>query len=84
MSIISTIDKPLSPYGEAMSDFTSSLDNKDPEKRIQFRTKVKECTVKDLINVSSKYLLNDSAKSLIAGENYIEEMKRLNFKILNI
>ena len=84
LSIISTIDKPLSPYGEAMSDFTSSLDNKDPEKRIQFRTKVKECTVKDLINVSSKYLLNDSAKSLIAGENYIEEMKRLNFKILNI
>jgi Zn-dependent M16 (insulinase) family peptidase len=84
LSIISTIDKPLSPYGEAMSDFTSSLDNKDLEKRIQFRTKVKECTVKDLINVSSKYLLNDSAKSLIAGENYIEEMKRLNFKILNI
>jgi Zn-dependent M16 (insulinase) family peptidase len=67
-----------------MSDFTSSLDNKNLEKRIQFRTKVKECTVKDLINVSSKYLLNDSAKSLIAGENYIEEMKRLNFKILNI
>jgi Zn-dependent M16 (insulinase) family peptidase len=84
LSIISTIDKPLSPYGEAMSDFTSSLDNKNLEKRIQFRTKVKECTVKDLINVSSKYLLNDSAKSLIAGENYIEEMKRLNFKILNI
>ena len=84
LGIISNIDKPLSPYGEAMSDFTSLVDKKDPEKRLHFRAKVKECTVKDLINVSSKYLLNDSSKSLIAGENYIEEIKRLNFKIQNI
>ena len=84
LGIISSIDKPLSPYGEAMSDFTSLVDKKDPEKRLHFRAKVKECTVKDLINVSSKYLLNDSSKSLIAGENYIEEIKRLNFKIQNI
>ena len=84
LGIISSIDKPLSPYGEAMSDFTSLVDKKDPEKRLHFRAKVKECTVKDLINVSSKYLLNDSSKSLIAGENYIEEIKRLDFKIQNI
>ena len=84
LGIISSIDKPLSPYGEAMSDFKSLVDKKDPEKRLHFRAKVKECTVKDLINVSSKYLLNDSSKSLIAGENYIEEIKRLNFKIQNI
>ena len=84
LGIISSIDKPLSPYGEAMSDFTSSLDNKDSEKRLHFRSKVKNCTVKDLINVSSKYLFNDSARSVIAGENYIEEIKRLNFKIQNI
>ena len=32
LGIISSIDKPLSPFGEAMSDFTSSLDNKDSEK----------------------------------------------------
>ncbi len=84
LGIISNIDKPLSPFGEAMSDFTSSLDNKDPEKRLNFRAKVKECTVKDLINVSSKYLLSGSSKSVIAGENYIEEIKQLNFEIKNI
>ena len=84
LGIISSIDKPLSPFGEAMSDFTSSLDNKDPEKRLNFRAKVKECTVKDLINVSSKYLLSGSSKSVIAGENYIEEIKQLNFEIKNI
>ena len=84
LGIISSIDKPLSPYGEAMSDFTSSLDNKDVDKRLHFRAKVKECSVKDLINVSSKYLLNNSARSLIGGENYAEEIKRLNFKIQNI
>ena len=84
LGIISNIDKPLSPFGEAMSDFTSSLDNKDPEKRLNFRAKVKECTVKDLINVSSKYLLSGSSKSVIAGENYIEEIKQLNFEIKNL
>ena len=41
-------------------------------------------TVKDLINVSSKYLLSGSSKSVIAGENYIEEIKQLNFEIKNI
>ena len=45
---------------------------------------VKACTIDDLINVSQKYLFNESKKSVIAGENYIEEMKSLNFKIKNI
>ena len=43
LGIISGIDKPLSPYGEAMIDFMSALDNKDKEKRLHFRSKVKEC-----------------------------------------
>ena len=45
---------------------------------------VKACTIDDLVNVSQKYLFNESKKSVIAGENYIEEMKGLNFKIKNI
>ena len=50
----------------------------------EIREKVKACTIDDLINVSQKYLFNESKKSVIAGENYIEEMKSLNFKIKNI
>ena len=84
LGIISSIDKPLSPFGEAMSDFSMNLDRKNIKKRLEIRAKVKACTVDDLVNVSQKYLFNESKKSVIAGENYIEEMKGLNFKIKNI
>ena len=84
LGIISSIDKPLSPFGEAMSDFSMNLDRKNIKKRLEIRAKVKACTIDDLINVSQKYLFNESKKSVIAGENYIEEMKGLNFKIKNI
>ena len=58
-----------------------NLDRKNIEKRLEIRAKVKACTIDDLVNVSQKYLFNESKKSVIAGENYIEEMKGLNFKI---
>ena len=67
-----------------MSDFSMNLDNKNIEKRLEIRSKVKSCTLDDLINVSQKYLFNDSKRSVIAGKNYIEEMKSLNFEIKNI
>jgi len=84
LGIISSIDKPLSPFGEAMSDFSMSLDKKDLERRLEIRSLVKSCTLDDLINVSQKYLFNESKRSVIAGENYIDEMKKLNFEIKNI
>ena len=84
LGVISSIDKPLSPYGEAMNDFINILDNKDKEKRLAFRSKIKDCTIDDLVEVSRKYLFNESKRSLIAGESYIEEIKNLNFNIKNI
>ena len=84
LGIISSIDKPLSPFGEAMSDFSMNLDKKDLEARLRIRSLVKNCTLDDLINVSQKYLFNESKRSIIAGENYIDEMKKMNFVIRNI
>ena len=84
LGIISSIDKPLSPFGEAMSDFSMNLDKKDLERRLEIRSLVKSCTLNDLIDVSQKYLFNESKRSVIAGENYIDEMKKLNFEIKNI
>jgi len=51
---------------------------------LEIRSLVKSCTIDDLINVSQKYLFNESKRSVIAGENYIEELKKLNFEIRNI
>ena len=84
LGIVSSIDKPLSPFGEAMSDFSMNLDKKDLEKRLEMRSLVKNLTLNDLINVSQKYLFSESKKSVIAGKNYIDEMKKMNFEIKNI
>ena len=84
LGVISGIDKPLSPYGEAMSDFGANIENKNIECRLNFRSKVKTCSKKDLEDVARKYLFNESKKSVIAGETYIDEIKDLNFKVKNI
>ena len=84
LGVISGIDKPLSPYGEAMSDFGANIENKDIESRLNFRAKVKACNVSDLENVARKYLFNESKMTVIAGENYIDEIAKLNFKVRNI
>ena len=84
LGVISSIDKPLSPFGEAMSDFMSSLDQKTQDERLSFRSKVKECSLADLAMVSEKYLFNESKRSAIAGQNYETELKDLGFEINNI
>ena len=84
LGVISSIDKPLSPFGEAMSDFMSLLDQKTQEERLSFRSKVKECSLADLAMVSEKYLFNESKRSVIAGQNYETELKDLGFEINNI
>ena len=84
LGVISSIDKPLSPFGEAMSDFMSKLDQKSQDERLHFRAKVKECKLADLIYVSEKYLFGESKRSAIAGQNYEAELVKLGFKIKNI
>jgi len=84
LGVISSIDKPLSPFGEAMSDFMSSLDQKTQDERLSFRSKVKECSLAKLSMVSEKYLFNESKRSAIAGQNYETELKDLGFEIKNI
>jgi Zn-dependent M16 (insulinase) family peptidase len=84
LGVISSIDKPLSPYGEAISDFINELDNKSQEDRLLFRSRVKDCTLDDLVKVSKKYLFGNSKKSVLAGESFKEEISKLGFDIKNI
>ena len=84
LGVISSIDKPLSPYGEAMSDFMSELDHKKQAERLAFRSKVKECSIDDLVKVSEKYLFSNSKSAVIAGEPFESEIKSLDFKLKNI
>ena len=84
LGVVSSIDKPLSPFGEAMSDFGCNIENRTQESRLKFRSNVKECTLNQLVDVSRKYLFNDSKKSLIAGESFENEIKDLGLKVKTI
>ncbi|MCK5876657.1 MAG: peptidase M16, partial [Candidatus Marithrix sp.] len=56
LGIISKIDKPGSPAGEAISTFFSTLHGRTPEWRREFRQLVTQVTIDDLKRVATTYL----------------------------
>ena len=82
LGVISNIDKPLSPAGEASSDFINLVKNKTQDHRLEFRARVKETTVKDLEEVVLKYFIsNKSKKAVLAGESFKDSLKDQGFLI---
>ena len=77
LGVVSTIDKPLSPVGEAKNDFNFNLENISTKERLEMRQRVINCSIEDLIRVNEKYLTKDSKKSILAGEAYREEASSL-------
>ncbi len=56
LSIIGSIDKPLSPAGEASHAFFENLFNRSKEERLAWRKQITEVSKEDLIYVANKYL----------------------------
>ena len=56
LGVVSSIDKPGSPAGDARSTFFSSLFGRTPETRKAFRASILAVTGEDLLRVAAKYL----------------------------
>ena len=56
LGVVSSIDKPLSPVGEAKNDFNFNLENISTKERLEMRQRVINCSIEDLIRVNEKYL----------------------------
>lgn len=56
LGVISQIDKPRSPAGEAKSAFHSSLFGRTPEQRRRFRARILQVSLDDLRRVAQTYL----------------------------
>jgi len=54
--VVSHIDRPGSPAGEAMSSFFNSLHGRNPEQRREFRRRVLQVKIEDLQRVATTYL----------------------------
>ena len=84
LGVVSSIDKPLSPVGEAKNDFNFNLENISTKERLEMRQRVINCSIEDLIRVSKKYLTGDSNKSILAGESYREEASSLGLTLKEV
>ncbi|MEW6765062.1 MAG: insulinase family protein [Pseudomonadota bacterium] len=61
LSVISSIDKPGSPAGEAKKAFHNALHGATPERRMAYRARLLDVTLDDLRRVASQYLKPEQA-----------------------
>jgi Zn-dependent M16 (insulinase) family peptidase len=85
LGVISTIDKPKSPSGEAKSAFYNSLYGRTPEQRRRFRSRILEVRLKDLKEVAANYLKSENASLAVltnsANLRQLAELKLTTYKV---
>jgi hypothetical protein len=67
LGVISSLDKPASPAGEAKQALSQYLHGRSPEHREAFRTNVLNVTANELKRVTKKYLLDVTPSVAIVG-----------------
>ena len=84
LGVVSSIDKPMSPVGEAKNDFNFNLEEISIEERLELRQKIINCTIDDLVRVNEVYLTKDHKKSILAGEGFKDQALELKMEILEV
>lgn len=83
LSVISDIDRPDSPAGEAIGTFFGALHGRDAVQRRQFRRAILEVTLDDLKRVSRQYLVPETASVAVVSnhETLMAEASHLGLQI---
>jgi len=85
LGVISAIDKPSSPAGEAKQTYHAELHGRTREKREQFRNRVLAVKLEDLQRVAKTYLQPEKASVAIVTHSGMEEqLKPLNLDIISL
>ncbi|MDC0014561.1 insulinase family protein [Gammaproteobacteria bacterium] len=84
LGVVSSIDKPLSPVGEAKNDFNYNLELISIKERLEMRQKVIHCSIDDLVRVNEAYLTKESKKSILAGESFKSQAEELGLEIVEV
>lgn len=69
LGVVSSLDKPSSPAGEAKQQFHNELFGRSPAQREQFRSRVLAVTADDLQAVGEKWLSNSNNASIAVVSN---------------
>ncbi|HEV8078379.1 MAG TPA: peptidase M16, partial [Marinobacter sp.] len=82
LGVISSIDKPGSPAGEAQQTFQAELFDRSRELREQFRRRVLTVTYEDLTRVTTRYLKPATASmAIITGPGHKEQLAKQGLAI---
>ncbi|MGB3668018.1 MAG: insulinase family protein [Bermanella sp.] len=85
LGVISSIDKPGSPAGEAKQAFHNELQGRDSKWRNDFRQKILNVTLDDLQRVVSLYLKPDNASiAAVISDQYKNEAQDMGMTIYEI
>lgn len=79
--VISSMDKPLSPAGEADNAFFNELYGRTPAFRRRHREKLLSVTLDDLRTVGERYLTKDSVTAVIAPPSREQDVKALGLDV---
>ncbi len=85
LGIISSLDKPGSPAGEAKQEFHAQLVGRSVEKREHYRQKIINVTGEELKRVAETYLAPDKASTVVVTGGHGEaEAEKLSLDIIKV
>jgi Zn-dependent M16 (insulinase) family peptidase len=81
LGVISGMDKPSSPAGEAKDAFQNELYGRTPEQRQKLRHRILEVSLEDLQRVGQTYLTGESSTAVITNSQQQDVAKTLGLNI---
>ena len=85
LGVISNLDKPASPAGDAKQAFHNSLFGRSAEQRQAFRQRILSVTIGDLLRVAKKYLKEQSPSiAVISNYEHESECRQLGLELIHL
>ncbi|MEO0443098.1 MAG: insulinase family protein [Pseudomonadota bacterium] len=85
LGMVSSLDKPGSPAGEAKREFHATLTGRTAEKRMAFRERLLSVTAEDLRRVAAHYLKPEKGSvAVLTGNHGADEAKHLGLDIITL
>ncbi|MCU7835351.1 MAG: insulinase family protein [gamma proteobacterium symbiont of Taylorina sp.] len=85
LGVISSLDKPSSPAGDAKQTFHNNLFGRDLKQRQQFRQRILSVSIDDLLTVARSYFVGQSASiAIITNHDHEQECYELGLEIFNL
>jgi Zn-dependent M16 (insulinase) family peptidase len=85
LGVISEIDRPDSPAGEAIGTYFATQHERTPEQRQGFRKQILQVKMEDLQRVAQRYMQPDAASTVvISNPQTIQERPKLGLEVISL